>query len=193
MMSLSRPQWGRILILSISFFALFSEVAGAFEKEVYDCNAAGNREVLTTIDLKLSKKYKKQKAEIREEVKASNETMKVRLAFFPFLDPPMNLAIGKCVSAEEGRLAIKTATTYNRGVGFLVMQELLPHHWVRIGLTDLAELAWVPVAPEDMARLSDPALSTEAFQSVYRELATLKERKLPFGMGTKQIEAAEGK
>jgi len=186
-------QWRQIFLLSVSFFFVVSEAVGAVEKAPYDCNAAGNREVQTTIDLKLAKKYKKQKNKIKEDVKALDNTLKVRLGFFPFLDPPMNLGIGKCVSAENGRLAIEQAMAYNRGVGFLVMQELMPHHWARVGLTDLSELAWIPVSPEELDRLNDPSLSTDEFQSVYRDLATLKERKLPFGMGTKQLNPEPGK
>ncbi|MFQ5596559.1 MAG: hypothetical protein ACE5GK_00765 [Nitrospiria bacterium] len=177
-------------VLPAVFFLVFGvgDAYGRAEKKTYDCNAVENKAIRTTIDMKLAKKWKKKKKEIKNDVIDNNDLLKVRLSFFPFLDPPMNLGVGKCVSAEDGRIAIKKALEYNRGIGFVVMQELLPHHWIRIGLTDLAELAWIPVTPKDISRLADPSLTTDQFQSVYRELATLKERKLPFGMGTKEIE-----
>jgi len=179
------------VLFSFLFFLVISDAdASVDKKEVYDCNEAENREVRTTIDLKLAKKWKKKKKEIKQHIIEADRSLKVRLSFFPFLDPPMNLAIGKCVSAEEGRLVIEKGLEYNKGISFVVMQELLPHHWMRIGLTDLAELAWIAISPEELARLADPSLSTEQFQKVYRELATLKERKLPFGLGTKKIEVA---
>ncbi|MBN4053134.1 hypothetical protein JYT92_00075 [bacterium AH-315-L15] len=180
---------GLIALLGLSFLLVIGETkASEGVIKPYDCNAMENRDIKTTIDMKLAKRWKKEKKEIKKRLAASDSTLKVRLSFFPFLDPPINLGVGKCVSAERGRLAIEKAIEYNKGVGFLVRQEILPHHWVRIGLTDLSELAWIAVGPEDLARLSDPNLTTDQFQALYREMATLKERKLPFGLGTKEIE-----
>lgn len=111
------------------------------------------------------------------------ESVKLRVEFFPFLNPPTNLGIGRCVEAEIGRRAIEAALIYNRGVDRLIRQDVLPLSWVMIGTTRLAELTWIPIGPQDLARLRDPALTTEAFQALYRELATLRERPRPFGMG----------
>ncbi len=170
------------------------ESYGFVAKESYDCNAAANKDNRTKIDMKLAKKYKKKKKTIKKDLIALDESLKVRLTFFPMnLDPPMNLGIGRCVSAENGRLAIKKALEFNRGINFLIMQEFMPHHWARIGATDLAELTWIAITPDDLSALSNPALSDEQFQLTYRNLATLKERKLPFGMGTRKIEAEEEK
>lgn len=170
------------------------ESHGFVAKESYDCNAAANKDNRTKIDMKLAKKYKKKKKTIKKELIALDESLKVRLTFFPMnLDPPMNLGIGKCVSAENGRLAIKKALEFNRGVNFLIMQEFMPHHWARVGATDLAELTWIAITADDLAGLSDPSLSDEQFQKTYRKLATLKKRELPFGMGTRMIEAEEEK
>jgi hypothetical protein len=67
----------------------------------------------------------------------------------------------------------------------------MPHHWMKVGATDLAELTFIPITPEDLVRLSDPSLSTKDFQKIYRELSALKERKLPFGLGIRKIEVDE--
>ena len=107
------------------------------------------------------------------------------------MKPPTNLGIGRCVSAEEGRLAIEKAIEYNGGIDYVIMQEFMPHHWAMVGTTDLAELTFIKITPEDLKRLSDPSLSTAQFQALYRKLAALKERKLPFGMGTRKIEVEE--
>lgn len=183
--------------LAVAFFMLVfvvPETHGFVAKESYDCNAAENKSNRTKIDMKLAKKYKKGKRKIKKDLIALDESLKVRLTFFPMnIDPPMNLGIGKCVSAENGRLAIQKALEFNRGVGFVIMQEFMPHHWMRIGATDLAELTWIAITEGDLTRLSDPSLSDEQFQQTYRKLATLKERKLPFGMGTRTIEVEEEK
>ncbi len=184
---------GRLaLFVFVGFFFAIAEAGAFVAKESYDCQAEGNRDIKTTLELKLAKKkYGKKKREIKKELQENHGALKIRLTFFPFLDPPMNIGIGKCVSAKDGRLAIQEALKFNRGIDRVIMQEFMPHHWVKIGATDLAELTFIPITPEDLTRLSDPSLSNEAFQKVYRELSALKERKLPFGLGTRKIEVDE--
>ncbi len=184
------------LIISVLLALVFvvPESHAFVAKESYDCNAEASKGNRTKIDMKLAKKYKKKKKAIKKDLIALDESLKVRLTFFPMnLDPPMNLGIGRCISAENGRLAIKKALEFNRGINFLIMQEFMPHHWARVGATDLAELTWIAITPDELTALSEPSLSDEQFQTTYRNLATLKERKLPFGMGTRKIEAEEEK
>ncbi|HIE66172.1 MAG: hypothetical protein ABGX83_06825 [Nitrospira sp.] len=189
-----RQNYGRdrvCLVLIILFsIVLFSVEAHSFTTvEPYDCNTPENRDKATTLELVVAKKkWRKKKKELKASVISENSALKVRVKLFPFLNPPMNIGIGSCVSAEEGRLGIRKAIELNGGLDHVIMQELLPHHWVKVGSTDLAELSWIRVSPKDLLRLSDPALSTKQFQNTYRELATLKERKLPFGLGTKKID-----
>ncbi len=151
-------------------------------EEVYDCEAEENRKKTAQIEITLSKKLKKKKKEVEQALQSSNEKVLVRVKFFPFLDPPLNIGIGKCIPAELARLAIIQATAYNGGVTHLILQNVLPHHWIGIGTTHLAELSWMPVTPEQLERLKDPSLSTKEFHAVYGELAVMKEKMLPFGL-----------
>jgi len=89
--------------------------------------------------------------------------------------------ISALVSAS--RTAIAAALQYYGKLDRLIRQDILPLYWVKLGSTDTAELAWVAVTPEELARLRDPALSTEQFQQRYRQLATPGAKPLPFGMG----------
>lgn len=155
---------------------------------VYDCNAHENKDQPTTIEFVLAKKKQEHAAEIKEAFRSNDPMTKIRIRIFPFLDPPTNIGIGKCVKAEEARLAIREAVQFYGKLDRLIRQDVLPHHWVKIGSTDVAELAWTPVEPDDLTRLSDPALSTEQFQTLYRQLAAPKEKKLPFGMGSQKLE-----
>jgi hypothetical protein len=148
------------------------------------CAVKESAEQAATVEFVLSKKYKDRAEEVTRLLNTAGEPVRVRIRLFPFLDPPSNLGIGKCVSAEVGRAAIRAATTQGTGVTRLIRQDILPHHWVKVGSTDTAELAWITVSADDLKRLADPALTTEAFQTLYRELAAPKERKLPFGMGS---------
>lgn len=179
-----------LLSLWILSHPLPSSAENARTGEIYDCNDAENRDKPVTIEMTLSKKLKGQSKEITRVLEAGPSSIRPRIKFFPFLDPPMNFGVGKCVSAETARFAIREAMTYNRGIDRLIMQGVMPHHWVKVGATDLAELSWIPITPEDLERLADPGLSTEAFQDLYRKLATPKERKRPFGMGSEKIEPA---
>jgi hypothetical protein len=155
---------------------------------VYDCNAPENREKPTTIEIVLAQKWKDRVDEIKHALGSDTDGIKVRTKIFPFLDPPANIGIGKCVTAENARKAIREAFRYNGKLDRLIRQDILPHHWIMIGTTDVAELAWIPISPEDLTRLTDPALSTEQFQTLYRQLSTPKEKKLPFGMGSQKVE-----
>ena len=151
----------------------------AGEDTASDCQAEAQRR--TTVELTLSKTWKGRVAEVKNALQ-SGETVTVRVGFFPFLDPPTNIGIGRCVRADTARRAIQAAIAYNRGVDHLIRQDILPLDWVMIGTTQVAELAWVPITADDLDRLLDPALPTGQFQALYRRLATLKERKRPFGL-----------
>lgn len=155
---------------------------------VYDCQAEENRSKSTTVEIVLSQKWKDHVDEIKHALTSNQDAVKVRVRFFPFLDPPANIGIGQCVTAENGRRAIHEAIQYFGKVSYLIRQDILPHHWIKIGSTDTAELAWTPIKSDDLTQLSDPALTTEQFQILYRQLAAPKERKLPFGMGSEPIE-----
>jgi hypothetical protein len=142
----------------------------------------------TTVEFVLSSKHKERVGEVTRLLKTAGEPVTVRIKFFPFLDPPANIGIGQCVHAAIGRAAIQAATAYGTGVTRLIRQDILPHRWVKVGATDTAELAWITVNAADLKRLADPALTTEAFQTLYRQLATPKERQRPFGMGSVPLE-----
>jgi hypothetical protein len=141
-----------------------------------------------TVEFVLSSKHKERVEAVTRLLKTAGEPVNVRIKFFPFLDPPANIGIGKCVSAAVGRVAIQAATAYGTGVTRLIRQDILPHRWVKVGATDTAELAWITVSAADLKRLADPALTTEAFQTLYRQLASPRERQRPFGMGSVPME-----
>lgn len=154
----------------------------------YDCAAQENRDKPTTVEILLAKKWKDRTEEVKRSFTGADESLKVRIKFFPFLNPPGNIGIGRCVSAEKARLAIQEAVRYNGKVDRLIMQDIMPHHWIKIGTTDTSELTWISIGPEELARLTDPSLTTEQFQELYRQLARQKEKKLPFGLGSSKRE-----
>jgi hypothetical protein len=162
--------------------------AGAQSTPTADPCATEESDKPATVEFVLSSKHKDRVGEVTRLLNTAGEPVTVRIKFFPFLDPPANIGVGKCVSAAVGRVAIRAAAAYGTGITRLIRQDILPHRWVKVGTTDTAELAWIAVNAEDLKRLTDSTLTTEQFQALYRQLAAPKERKLPFGMGSVPLE-----
>jgi hypothetical protein len=103
---------------------------------------------------------------------------RIRTQFFRLGNPPANIAIGQNVPAAVARLAIRMAVTYNGGVKFLLPQyRFFPEH-IAIGTSAFDEASQIPILAEDLDRLSDPALTTSQFHTLYRNL-TGEDKRLP--------------
>jgi hypothetical protein len=137
----------------------------------------------TTIEMKLAKSWRPQAASIKRELQVGPGSITARVEFTPMTAPPMNIGVGRCVDADTARRAIRAAIDYNGGIDHLIFQDILPHRWIMIGTTQVAELSWTAVSREDLDQLSAPDISTDEFQMLYRKLATPTERKRPFGLG----------
>lgn len=183
----ARPVRLFFLCAAAVFGILLTGLTGPSRALGYDCAAPENRDEATTIELVLSKKWRSREEEVEQSLRAGNEATKVRIRFFPFLEPPANIGIGRCVSGERAVRAIRETLHFYGKLDHLIRQDILPHHWIKIGSTDTAELAWTPVTSEDLARLTDPALSNEQFHELYVELSSPKQRHRPFGLGPEKI------
>jgi hypothetical protein len=106
---------------------------------------------------------------IKKEFAAFSIT-KVRPQFFKLGNPPQNIAVGRNVPADVARLAIRLANTYNQGIKFLLAEERLAADYLAIGTSIFDESFQIPVSPDDLKRLSDPALTTTQFHALYRHL-----------------------
>lgn len=114
---------------------------------------------------------------IKQAFEAASVT-RIRPQVFRLGHPPENIAIGKDIPAPVARLAIHLAVTYNRGVKFLLPQfRFFPAH-IAIGSSAFDEKSQIPIAPEDLERLSNPALTTPEFHDLYRRL-TGEDHRLP--------------
>lgn len=168
-----------LLAAGVLLNLLFSNAVVAAEAQGAAPPCSGGR---TTIELNLAKHAKAQAGELKHTLQAGPAPLNVRIEFTPLANPPTNIGIGRCVEADVARHAIRAAQSHGIGIDRLVFQEILPHRWILFGTTQVAELSWTPVTPVELDQLTDPTLSTDEFQTLYRTLATPKERKRPFGL-----------
>jgi len=125
----------RVFAIFIACMVLWGRPEALSADVVYDCGAKGNRDKSTTIEMVLSKKWKGQVEEVKRALVSDAERVKVRLRFYPALDPPTNIGIGKCVPTDVARRAIQEAIKYSGKIDRLIRQDILPHHWIKIGST----------------------------------------------------------
>ena len=121
------------------------------------------------VEIFLAKDRKGDLEAIKKEF-AAFSIIKVRPQFFKIGNPPKNIAIGRNVSADVARLAIRLANTYNQGIKFLLAEERLAADYLAIGTSIFDESFQIPVRPEDVEKLSDPTLTTEQYHALYRNL-----------------------
>ncbi|MBI3802152.1 MAG: hypothetical protein HY282_00115 [Nitrospirae bacterium] len=134
-----------------------------------------NRKIL--VELFLAAERKSDLDQIKRELEAVKIT-RIRPQFFKLGNPPQNIAIGKNIPASVARLAIKLARTYNRDIKTILPEyRFFPDHIV-IGSSAFDEKSEIPITPQDLEKLSDPSLDTEAFHNLYRRL-TGEDTRLP--------------
>jgi hypothetical protein len=121
------------------------------------------------VELFLSKKVKRDLDQIKKELNKVS-IRRIRAQFYSLGNAPQNIAIGRNVSAPVARLAFRLAQTYNQGIQFLLPEGLFFPDYIAIGSSAFDEASHVPIAPEDIVRLSDPSLTTEQFHALYRSL-----------------------
>lgn len=121
------------------------------------------------VEIFLSPDHRNDIDAIKREFAVASIT-RVRTQTFRLGHPPKNIAIGKNVPAEMARLAIRLARDYNDGVNFLLPEyRFFPDH-IAIGTSAFDEASQIPIQQEDLDRLADPSLTTEAFHDLYRHL-----------------------
>lgn len=128
------------------------------------------------VELALAADRKNDLPAIKKAFAAAGVT-KVRAQIYRAGQPPTNIAIGPAVPAPVARLAFRLAQDYNGGVTLLLPEERLAPHYIGFGSSIFDELFQYPVSQDDVARLTDPNLTTEEFHRVYRQLADINTRR----------------
>lgn len=131
--------------------------------------AQGEEQKKILVEVFLAPEHKENVEKIKQEFEAVSIT-RFRSQVYRLGNPPQNIAIGKNVPASVGRLALRLAGAYNRGVKYLLPEyRFFPDH-IAIGSSAFDEKSQIPIRPEDLKQLEDPSLSTEEFHKLYRHL-----------------------
>ncbi len=133
----------------------------------------GEKTSISTIEMWLAFKQKKKKKELKNFLKS--KCIKVLGHTVQYWrpkggHPPTNIAIGSGIDPKDARLVIDLAFKYNDRVETLVIQALNPPNYAAIATSAWDENSQIPVSPEDLQRLRDPALSKEEFHALYVSL-----------------------
>ncbi len=161
------------LKITIAFSLLFSVLLGS-NSLITPASFAENTPAPATIsntlvELFFMKEQKKNINQIKKEFQ-NLSIKRIRTNFYPAGKAVQILAIGRKTPSEAARLGIQIALQYNTGIKYLLPQILIPHNYVAIGTSAFDEKSQVAISAEDLKRLADPSLSTEAFHILYEKL-----------------------
>jgi hypothetical protein len=153
-------------IIGLIFFAMAGEVAviGAFGE-------SSSASTVSRVEVVLAYQYRAREAELKREFVEAGLT-NVHFQFARMGQPPQNIGLGRDVPADKAREAIRLAIKYNGGVGILLPDRLFPPRFITIASSNYDDTVEYPISQDTLARLQDPALSTEAFHRLYRDLTS---------------------
>lgn len=121
------------------------------------------------VEVVLAHEYRKNLDEIKKEFSEAGLT-NVHVQLTKVGKPPTNIGLGPSVTAQRARVAIRMARTYNRDVTIVLPERLFPDHYVTIASSSFDDTVEYPVTPEQLRELENPALTTEQFHALYRQL-----------------------
>jgi hypothetical protein len=87
-------------------------------------------------------------------------------------EPPANIGIGRQVTAEHAREALRLALKYNRSVRILLPAYLFPPRFITIASSNFDDTVEFPIDDASLQKLQDPGLTTDQFHHLYRQLTT---------------------
>ena len=125
------------------------------------------------VEVVLANEYRKDAEAIKRDFEQTGLS-NVHIQFLRQGQPPPNIGLGRQVSAERAREAIRLALKYNRAVKILLPAYLFPTHFITIASSNFDDTVEFPIDEGALRRLQDPSLTTEQFHDLYRRLTTPK-------------------
>jgi len=126
------------------------------------------------VEVVLAGEYRKDAEAIKKDFEQAGLS-NVHLQFLRQGQPPPNIGLGRHVSAERAREAIRLALHYNRAVTILLPAYLFPPQFITIASSNYDDTVEFRIDAEALRGLQDPSLSTDQFHDLYRRLTTASE------------------
>lgn len=128
-------------------------------------------QAVSRVEVVLAYHYRTREAELKKEFAQAGFT-NAHFQYARMGQPPQNIGLGRDVPADKAREAIRLALKYNLGVTILLPERLFPPRFITIASSNYDDTVEYPITQETLLKLQDPALSTEAFHRLYRELTS---------------------
>lgn len=128
---------------------------------------------ICTIEIWLAHAQKKKNKELRKFLKSNSlKVLRHTIQYWKPLGghPPTNIAIGSGLAVKDAQFAIDLALQYNDKIDGLIFQSLNPPNYVAIATSAWDDKSETKISPEELEKLRDPSLTTEAFHKLYRDL-----------------------
>ncbi len=126
---------------------------------------------VSRVEVVLAYQYRTREAELKQDFSQAGFA-NVHFQFARMGQPPQNIGLGREVTAEKAREAIRLALKYNLGVTILLPERLFPPRFITIASSNYDDTVEYPISQEALEKLRDPELSTEAFHLLYREFTS---------------------
>lgn len=121
------------------------------------------------VELFLMKERKKDGPFIKNLLK-EEKIKRVMIQYFRAGNPPKNIVLGNRIPADVARMMIELAIHYNNGVTHLLPEFRFYPHYAAFGNSSFDIQAQIPITPENLEKLRDPALSDDEFHTLFRSL-----------------------
>ncbi len=128
-------------------------------------------QAVSRVEVVLAYQYRTRETELKKEFAQAGFT-NAHFQYARMGQPPKNIGLGRDVPADKAREAIRLALKYNLGVNILLPERLFPPRFITIASSNYDDTVEYPITQETLLKLQDPALSTEAFHRLYRELTS---------------------
>jgi len=126
---------------------------------------------VSRVEVVLAYQYRTREAEIKKDFVQAG-LINVHVQYARMGQPPQNIGMGRDVPADKAREAIRLAMKYNLGVGILLPERLFPPRFITIASSNYDDTVEYHITQDTLSKLQDPALSTEAFHRLYRDLTS---------------------
>ena len=170
-------RWFLVTITWVVFSLIMGIQLGEAKK--LDCPRIEKKPV--KIEAWLSKRYKKNLRQLRNEFAAMGNT-RVTLWIYPAENPSKIVAIGRCVPAYIARHTLRKAIELFGGVNALVHQSFFSSNWVGVGTSLFAATSFKTITQDQLDGLMNQELDTSQFQANYRKLTIQEKKVISFGL-----------